>query len=200
MHRLLLTFILLCLASTTQAREAVVGMNERVLKQINEVQELIDAEDYDGALEELQGMNRRRLSSYETAHVLNIEGYIYFQQGDAVSAQQSYEGALAQERLPDSMLANLRLTLGRLGLMQENFDYAIGHLRALLTIPDQDKPSNRVLLGMPISASRIMMRLWEKSGLPWIAAAPEATNRGKTGWACWPRCTTNSRISSPCAM
>ena len=145
-NRLVLTLVFAFLATTTQAREAVVGMNERVLKQINEVQELIDDEDYDDALEELEGMNRRRLSSYETAHVLNIEGYIYFQQGDAARAQQSYEGALAQERLPNSMLANLRLTLGRLGLMQENFDYALGHLRALLSIPDQDKPSNRVLL------------------------------------------------------
>ncbi len=146
MKRLLVFLALVFIISASHAREAVVGMDERVLKQINAVQELIDADDFDAALEELQDMNRRRLSSYETAHVLNIEGFIYYQQGDIPQAQAAYEEALAQDRLPASMLANLRLTLGRLGLLQENFNSAIGHLRTLLTIPDQDKPANRVLL------------------------------------------------------
>lgn len=146
MHKLLVTLILVFTVTNAHSREAVVGMNERVLKQINAVQELIDAKDLDAALKELQGMNRRRLSSYETAHVFNIEGFIYYQKGDVPTAQAAYEQALAQERLPNSMLANLRLTLGRLALIQEDFDGAIGHLRTLLSIPDQDKPANRVLL------------------------------------------------------
>lgn len=146
MRSCLLVLFLACTAGIAHAREAVVGMDERVLKQINAVQELIDADDFDAALEELQDMNRRRLSSYETAHVLNIEGFIYYQQGDIDRARTAYQEALAQDRLPNSMLANLRLTLGRLGLLQEDFDAAIGHLRTLLTIPDQDKPANRVLL------------------------------------------------------
>jgi tetratricopeptide (TPR) repeat protein len=141
------TLILLAFMSLPAiAREAVVGMNERVLNDINKVQELIDAEQYASALKALEDLQDRRLSPYESAHVLNLEGFVYYQLEDIPRAKQSYERALSQKALPDSLVATLLLTLGRLGLLQQDYGFAVDKLKSVLAMKDQDQPVNRVLL------------------------------------------------------
>jgi len=129
-----------------QGREAVVGMNERTLNAMNQIQEAIDAEEYSAALASLKELRLRRLSPYEMAHVHNLEGFVHYQQDDLAKAQKSYEAALAQKPLPDSMIASLRLTLGRLGILQEQWEMAVGHIKAVLGMENQDDPTNRILL------------------------------------------------------
>lgn len=147
MRLLCCAFVVICLQCwPAMGREAVVGMNERTLNVINQIQESIDAKDYTVALASLQDLRQRRLSAYETAHVHNLEGFVHYQQDDLGRAQKSYEEALAQKPLPDSMIASLRLTLGRLGILQEQWQMAVDNLKALLAMENQNEPTNRILL------------------------------------------------------
>ena len=65
----------LCLAQVAAAKDRVLGMSERVFKIIGEAQVFVDAEDYTAAREVVDdALERRRLSTYERAHMLNIKG------------------------------------------------------------------------------------------------------------------------------
>ncbi len=149
MHRLLgaLGLLLLLAGPASGAGEAVVGMSERVFEALNEAQSALDAGD-NAAAEALllELLERRKLSSYETAHTLNILGYGRYEADDISGARQYYERALALPKLPGSLQATLLVTLGQVSLVQEDHPGAEGYLRRLLALPDQDLPRHRVLL------------------------------------------------------
>lgn len=137
----------LCLAPGVAAKDRVVGMSERVFKIIGEAQAFVDAEDYTAAREVVDdALERRRLSTYERAHMLNIKGYTWYEQDNLETAIATYEEALALEDLPVSMLITLRLTLGQVNLVAENYAESEKHLRALLALETQNTGSNKALL------------------------------------------------------
>ena len=68
--------LLLLLAGPAHGREAVIGMSERVFKGINKAQALMDEEAYQEALDVLEPMRDKRLTSYETAQVLRLIGLV----------------------------------------------------------------------------------------------------------------------------
>ena len=138
--------LLLLLAGPAHGREAVIGMSERVFKGINKAQALMDEEAYQEALDVLEPMRDKRLTSYETAQVLRLIGLVHYQMDRLDAARTAYEQALSQPRLPESMATNLLGTLGRIGLMQEDYAYAEEHLRRLIETPEQDTAQNQVLL------------------------------------------------------
>lgn len=152
-HRRALSALALCLAaglgthgSLAQQGEAVVGMSEQVFKVLEQVQVELDAENMPGARELLQEMLTRRLSDYERAHGLNLLGYTWYQDENLERARATYEQALALEKIPPSMQANLLLTLGQVCLVGEDYTDAEGYLRRLLLIPEQNTGMNKVLL------------------------------------------------------
>jgi tetratricopeptide (TPR) repeat protein len=162
------------IAGSLQAREAVVGMDERVFKIVNEAQERMDADDLEGALRVLEKAHERRMSSYETAQVLRMTGLALYHGERYDEAIAAYEEALAQERLPDSMIASLLGSLARLCLMQDRNDYAEEKLRQLLTLPKQDTPDNRVLL----ASALIRQEKYEAALEPLQSAIGESRAKG----------------------
>ena len=148
LQRVITTLLLaLCLAQVAAAKDRVLGMSERVFKIIGEAQAFVDAEDYAAAREVVDdALERRRLSTYERAHMLNIKGYTWYEQDNLETAIATYEEALALEDLPVSMLITLRLTLGQVNLVAENYAESEKHLRALLALETQDIGSNKALL------------------------------------------------------
>ncbi|MFT7288450.1 MAG: tetratricopeptide (TPR) repeat protein [Halieaceae bacterium] len=142
---LLLVYWLLAPASAI-SKEAVVAMSEKVYKIMGEVQLLMDAEDYTAAREQLELLRARKLSSYELAHTLNMIGYTWYEQDRIDLALENYAEALPLPDLPNSMLVTLRLTMGQLNLVSENYVAAESHLRALLVLPEQYLAGNQVLL------------------------------------------------------
>jgi tetratricopeptide (TPR) repeat protein len=142
----LIGLVLLLVALPVVARESVIGMNERVFKVINEAQALMDEEEYERALAVLEPMRDKKLTSYETAQVLRLIGLVHYQMDHLDAARTAYEQALSKPRLPVSMATNLLGTLGRIGLIQEDYAYAEKHLRQLLETPEQDTAQNRILL------------------------------------------------------
>lgn len=128
------------------AAERQLGMSERTFKVMDEAREALDLEDFDGAVTVLERALSRGASSYEAAQMYRLLGLAHYRRDDLPAARQAYEAALAQPRLPVSLTADLVASLGRLGLMMEDFAAARAHFEALLEISDQDTPEHRVLL------------------------------------------------------
>jgi tetratricopeptide (TPR) repeat protein len=146
--RLAHTLLLLALmaAYPVLAKEAVVGMSERMYAALQEAQEFLDLEDYDGARAGLEAMLERKITDYERAHALNLIAYTWYEQDRLDIAVQTYERAMALEELPNAMRVTLLNSLGQVNLAGENYAAAERYLRQLLALPDQDVPSNQVLL------------------------------------------------------
>jgi tetratricopeptide (TPR) repeat protein len=152
--RLIVALLLALAATSASAKEAVVGMSERVFETMNEVQLLLDAEDYDTARNQLVELLERKLSDYERAHALNMIGYIWYQQDDIERAAQYYLEAYSLEELPVSMRISLLTTLGQINLVREDYVAAEDYLRKLLAMPDQLLPGNQVLLAAALMGQK----------------------------------------------
>lgn len=122
--RCLLLWLLLLFAAQEAAAERVVGMSKLVYDNIVEVQELFDKDDWAGGLEILEALRKRKLSSYEIAHVLNMTGFAWYQLDNMERAMGSYREALAQDNLPVSQVRGLLTTISQLALMDEDYPAA----------------------------------------------------------------------------
>ena len=175
--RTLLAILLLTIVAFpgNAAKEQVLGMSERAFKVLDQAQVFIDAGDYAGARGVLGAAMERRLSSYERAHMLNVTGYTWYEQNNLERALGSYREALTLEELPNSMLVTLRLSLGQLNLIKEDYSAAEEHLRELLLLADQDTASNRVLL----AAALIGQERYEDALKPLRTAIDEKRAEGE---------------------
>lgn len=181
--KILLAALLLTVAAfhTSAAKEQVLGMSERAFKVLEEAQLFIDAEDYDSARAVMAEAMTRKLSSYERAHMLNVTGYTWYEQNDLERALATYRDALALEELPDSMIVTLRLSLGQLNLIKEDYVEAETHLRALLLLPDQRTSSNQVLL----AAALVGQERYEDALEPLLSAIKEKEAEGEVPRENW---------------
>lgn len=168
-HALWLVLVLCLPGVAVKAQEAVIGMDERILRVIEEVQLMIDEEDFDAAEKRLNNVLGRSLSGYERAQVLRLLGYVHWQTEAWGKAQAVYEEALGQRRLPDSLRGNLMATLARLALLNEEWAAAEKHLVSLLGIASQNTPEHQMLLAQAyVGAER-----WQDA-LPAAQAAIES--------------------------
>ncbi len=181
--KVLLAALLLTIAAfhTSAAKEQVLGMSERAFKVLEEAQLFIDAEDYDSARAVMAEAMTRKLSSYERAHMLNVTGYTWYEQNDLERALATYRDALALEELPDSMIVTLRLSLGQLNLIKEDYVEAEKHLRALLLLPDQNTSSNQVLL----AAALVGQERYADALEPLLSAIKEKETEGEVPRENW---------------
>jgi tetratricopeptide (TPR) repeat protein len=182
-HRgaLVLILTLLTLPGAEAARETVVGISEKAYEALEEAQLLIEEENWAGARALLEQLREKKLSSYEEAHTLNLIAYTWYEEGDLATAIARYEEALALEELPESMQVNLLMSLGQINLSAEDYVKAERYLRQLMTIPDQDKPTTRVLL----AASLMGQQKYQEALAPLRQAIDEelaAGNNPRENW------------------
>jgi tetratricopeptide (TPR) repeat protein len=137
--RLLTLVLIVIVTSHAQAREKVLGMSKKVYDSISEIQLLIDAEQWDEGLAKLQAQRERKMNGYETAHVLNMLGYTYYQLDRIPEAMSTYQEALSQEGLPGSQVRALLMTVSQLALVSEDWQSAEKYAKQLLQI-ESDVP------------------------------------------------------------
>ncbi|MEP5765617.1 MAG: tetratricopeptide repeat protein [Halieaceae bacterium] len=129
------------------AKETVVGMSKKTYDAINEIQPLIDAENWSAAVTELEELRERKLNGYETAHVLNMLGYAWFQLDDNNKALACYEEALQQNGLPPSQIRALLTTASQVSLASENYKDAEAYaLRLLAAEEEAPQPMSQIIL------------------------------------------------------
>ncbi len=145
--RTLVLLLIVLLAAPLSAKEAVVGMNKRTYDTLNEVQIFMEAEQWDEALAALEVMGKRKLSGYETAHMLNMYGFIYYSMGNNEKALEHFDLALQQEGLPNSQIRGLLNSSAQVSLSIGDYPAAEGYAKRLLEAEiEAPQPLSQVLL------------------------------------------------------
>ncbi|MBT8138223.1 MAG: tetratricopeptide repeat protein [Gammaproteobacteria bacterium] len=145
-------FISSFLFQAAHANEAVQGISKRIYRYINDAQKLIDEKQYRQALPRLEKARDLKLTAYEQAVVLNMIGYVHYQNEDLQKALQSYAELLKVPRLPDSMARNTYLTISQLNLVAGDYVKAEESARLLLKSPGRKPPppSSSVILAQSL--------------------------------------------------
>jgi tetratricopeptide (TPR) repeat protein len=138
--RALVVCLLLSLSAVVASKETVVGMSKLVYDGINEIQVLLDAEQWPEAMQELDRWLGRRLNNYERAHVLNMKGYALYQMDDMALALETYRVALSLTGLPESQVRSLLMTISQLALVTKDYELAVKYALQLLASPGKAPP------------------------------------------------------------
>jgi tetratricopeptide (TPR) repeat protein len=180
-----LSSILFLLANSAAGREQVMGMSKRVYDVISRVQEMIEAESYDEALDDLQSMleRRRKLSSYEIAHMLNMSGYIYYQLDQLALAMASYQEALSLPDLPPSQIRALLTTTSQLALVTEDYKTAEKYALQLLKSAGDEPP--RADSHIILAQAYFGQELWQSAVEPLRTAIQMQRDAGRTPRENW---------------
>lgn len=130
----------------TLAKDATVGMDQRVFEIMTEAQTAIEEKQPELARTQLRDLLDRKLSDYERAHTLNLLAYLEYDDGRLDAATELYREAMALEDLPPSMLMRLLVSVGQISLAGERYVDAEKYLRELLAYPEQDTAQHRIYL------------------------------------------------------
>lgn len=180
--RVLSVLVCLLLVSTVCAKEAVVGMSKKTYDTINEVQPLIDEAQWPEALEILETLRERKLSGYETAHVLNMLGFIHYQMDNTEKALASYAEALQQEGLPPSQIRGLLNAVAQVSLASGDFLSAEKYARQLLEVEvEAPQPISQVILAQAL----IGQERWDEAVAPMQKAIQMQRDMGSTPRENW---------------
>jgi tetratricopeptide (TPR) repeat protein len=128
----------------TKQAEAV---SKEVYDQITKAQELVEAEDYQGALRILNRLyNPDKLTEYEQGNVLNYIGFVHYNMGDVPKALEVYERMIAIPSLEAQLLKSTTYTLAQLNMMEENYDRTLQLLENWFKMETNPQPESFILM------------------------------------------------------
>lgn len=148
-----LTLAALCgaeLASADRGRntETSAAMSQKVYKHLQDIQDLVEQEDYDQAHELLQQLRERsRLSPYEVAQAWNYTAYVYYLQERYREAITAYRRVLNQDGMPNALVQSSLKTLSQLYFVVEDYDKALETVEALMATLEEPSADAYLLLG-----------------------------------------------------
>ncbi len=122
--RLLLTLTALCLAASAIAQEAPKASRSTFLK-LMDVQELWEEDRYEDAIAMLEALSEDNADRpYDFALCKQYLAHTAVMMGQSERARPALEAALAQPRLPEELLANLKLFYGQIVMADDEFELA----------------------------------------------------------------------------
>ena len=133
-----------------QKTRRVPSMSESVYKRLAEVQEAIDAKDYNMAVELAEEMlNRsRRFNGNEIGQVRNMLGYAWFLKEDYGKAIEQYKLVVAQgEDIPEGLETTTLYTLAQLSFVQERYQDALDYMETWISKANNPGPDPRIFMG-----------------------------------------------------
>ena len=124
-------------------------MSEATYKKLAEAQEFIDAEDYQGALNALNGMldRRRRYNGNELGAIYNMIAFVYYAIDRYDQAIVAYEQVLAQgDQISEGMETQIIYSLAQLHYSEENFNEALHYMQTWLDQADNPSPQPHIFM------------------------------------------------------
>lgn len=113
------------------------SLRQPVFKDFAKVQEKTDAEDWAGALQVLQGLEKSKApkyTSFEKANLWNYFAWVNYSLEKYPDAIRYYEKVLQEEQLSDALKLGTLYTLAQLKFVQEDYRSAIKLLKEWMTI------------------------------------------------------------------
>jgi len=130
---------------TTKTKQAQ-AVSKEVYERITKAQELVDEQNYQGALRLLNSLyNPDKLTEYEQANVLNYIGFVYYNMDDMNNAIRTYQRMLAIPSLEPQMAKQTTYTMVQLLTMQEQFADALSALERWFTMEPNPAPEPYIL-------------------------------------------------------
>jgi len=113
-----------------------VAMSQPVYEALVEIQALVEADDFKGALDKISDLqnSRKKLSPYETAQVYNLQGYTNYLREDYKGAIASYQKVLEQPDLPEALQLSTLKTMAQLYFTVEDFQKALDTVNRLMSV------------------------------------------------------------------
>lgn len=124
-------------------------MSESTYKKLAEAQELIDADDYQTALNVLNGMldRRRRYNGNELGSIYNMMAFVYYAVDRYDQAIIAYEQVLAQgDQITEGMETQVIYSLAQLHYAEENFNEALRYMQMWLDQADNPSPEPHIFM------------------------------------------------------
>jgi outer membrane protein assembly factor BamD (BamD/ComL family) len=122
------------------------AVSKEVYDKIQQAQEKVDAEDYNGALKILNALNRSdKLTEYEKSNVLNYIGFVHYNMGNTKAAMAVYEEMLRIPSLEEQIRKQTVYTLAQLATMEEDYNKAIRLLDQWFTLESNPAPDPYIL-------------------------------------------------------
>ncbi len=132
--------------SQSQKTRKAQAVSKAVYDRITKAQEMVDAEDYKGALKSLDSLyNPDKLTEYEQANVLNYLGFVYYNMDDINNAIRTYIRMLAIPTLEDQMRKQTTYTLAQLYTMEEQYNNALSALDKWFLLETNPAPNPFIL-------------------------------------------------------
>ena len=152
-------FLSVMVASSAMAQKAqdnserktkeTVAMSQQVYEALVEVQELVEADQFQPALVEIEKIQtgKKKMSPYETAQIWNLKAYTYYLMEDYNKSIASYEQVLAQPELPEALQQSTLKTLAQLHFTVEAYDKALETINRLMAVIVEPAPDIFMLQG-----------------------------------------------------
>lgn len=131
---------------TTKTKQAN-AVSKAVYDKITAAQEMIDAEDFSGALKMLRALDSGdKLTDYERTNILNYIGFVQYSTDDVKGALETYKRLLQVPDLEPQLAKQTVYTMAQLNTMQENYVEAIRMLEKWFTLEPNPGPQPYILL------------------------------------------------------
>jgi tetratricopeptide (TPR) repeat protein len=130
-------------AKKTKQAQAV---SKEVYDRIQKAQELIDADDQQGALKMLNALKGKKgLTEYELQNVLNYIGFVNYNLDDVDGAMRAYEEMLRIPSIEDQIRKQTLYTMAQLTTMQEDYAKALDLLDQWFVLETNPAPDPYIL-------------------------------------------------------
>jgi tetratricopeptide (TPR) repeat protein len=152
------------------------AVSKDVYERITAAQELVDAEDYQGALRSLNRLyDPDKLTEYEQANVLNYLGFVHYNMENMPEAIATYKRLLAIPSLEPQMAKQTTFTMAQLLTVEERYQEALSTLDQWFSLETNPAPEPFIL------KAQIHYHLSEYQAMvqPIENAMQVAQNRGK---------------------
>ena len=122
------------------------AVSKEVYDRIQKAQEMIDADDQQGALSLLSSLKGKKgLTEYELQNVLNYIGFVHYNLDNVDGALAAYEEMLAIPSIEDQIRKQTIYTMAQLVTMKEDYNKALGYLDEWFTLETNPAPEPYIL-------------------------------------------------------
>ena len=129
-------------AKTKQAQ----AVSKEVYDRIQKAQELIDADDPQGALRILTALETKKgITEYELQNVLNYIGFVHYNLEDIDAAMAAYEKMINIPSIEPQIKKSTIYTMAQFSTMQENYNQALDYLNDYFALETNPAPDNYIL-------------------------------------------------------
>ena len=122
------------------------AVSKEVYDRIQKAQELIDADNPQGALKMLNSLKGKKgLTEYELQNVLNYIGFVYYNLDSISEAMATYEEMLRIPSIEEQVKKQTLYTLAQLSTMEEQYTKALGLLDRWFVLETNPAPGPYIL-------------------------------------------------------